>query len=257
VAAVVRQPDGSRVLFTHGFGESTFPYGGIHTLLGAVPVAVHPQPRRVAVVGLGSGDTAWAAGARTVTERVDVMELVAPQGALLRRMAARDGDAALLLGDPRVRFLWVDGRQALLRAGRDYDVVEIDAVEPTNAGSGNVNSIEFFEIVAAHLAPGGLLCAWTPTPRSRAAFQAVFPHALEFSGYDTSFVVGSLAPLNADAEAWRERAAGLSARLGDERLRGLQASLATARPLEPPAPGAPVNRDLFPADEFRSPYPSP
>ena len=47
----------------NGKGNSWLPFGGVHTVLGALPVMIHPAPRQVAVVGLGSGDTAWAAGA--------------------------------------------------------------------------------------------------------------------------------------------------------------------------------------------------
>jgi spermidine synthase len=46
---------------------SDLPVGGMHSQLGAIPAIVHPAPRAIAIIGLGSGDTAWAAGCRGST----------------------------------------------------------------------------------------------------------------------------------------------------------------------------------------------
>jgi hypothetical protein len=63
VALTPREIGGWRV-WVNGRSHSTLPFGGIHTALGAAPALMHPAPRDVAVIGLGSGDTARAAGCR-------------------------------------------------------------------------------------------------------------------------------------------------------------------------------------------------
>ena len=169
-----------------GRWHSTLPFSGIHTTLGAAPAVIHPSPREVAIIGLGSGDTAASAGCRRdVDQRVTVFELYAPEQRLLGLLAARgDAPAKLvqLLDDPRYSFPIADGRNAIDRGGRLYDLIEADALWPTAPYAGNLYSLEFFQMCAGRLRPGGLVTTWLPSPRVRATFLSVFPHAVEISG---------------------------------------------------------------------------
>src|SRR5262249_22560289 len=143
VAAIVPEtPDGFRVS-VNGKGNSTLPFGSTHTYLGALPALIHPEPRAVAIVGLGSGDTAWAAACRPETRSVTVFELNRPQPGLLRRLSARESlpDLARFLRDPRVRFVLDDGRSSLEHGAERYDLIEADALRPRSAGSGNLYSL--------------------------------------------------------------------------------------------------------------------
>ena len=71
-------PEGEiKVRAVHGEPASRLPYGRLHAFLGALPAAMHPHPADVAIVGLGTGDTAWAAGFRDATRRLVVYEIVA------------------------------------------------------------------------------------------------------------------------------------------------------------------------------------
>ena len=147
-------------MVVNGLPHSWLPYEGIHTLLGAVPALVHPAPRRIAVVGLGSGETAWAVACRPETETVRVFEIAASQPRLLREASAVAPFSSLvqLLADPRVTIEAADGRQALARAGEPYDVVQVDAMFRTSAGSGNLYSVEFFRLLRA-ASPPAASCA--------------------------------------------------------------------------------------------------
>ncbi len=46
-----------------------------HRLIGTLPVAVHPEPRRALVIGAGGGATAGAVAAFSADTAVDVVEL--------------------------------------------------------------------------------------------------------------------------------------------------------------------------------------
>ncbi len=84
-----------RSVVVGGAEISTLPFGGydgVHTLLGAIPVLLHPSPRRVAVIGLGSGDTLYAAAGRPGLEEVIGIEIIGSQLDLLRHFQARGGD---------------------------------------------------------------------------------------------------------------------------------------------------------------------
>ncbi len=255
VVAVAPDDAGGWRMFVNGRSHSTLPFGGLHTTLGAAPSIVHPDPRRVAIVGLGSGDTAWAAGCRRETALVRVYEVCAPELRLLHRLAAR-GDISKLgvfLGDPRVEVHVADGRHALERGGESYDVIEMDALPPSSPYSGTLYSLEFFRICARRLRLGGVMCAWAPTARAAATFAKAFPHVLEIA--EGRVLVGSDSPLAADHAAWRARLDRGDVRryLGISRAERIWDHMSRAR-LRVPAPAEEaVNTDLFPRDEFNAP----
>ena len=248
-------------LFNNGWSHSSLPFGA-HTAYGVVPAVVHPAPREVAIIGLGSGDTAWGAGLRSITERVTVFEIRAGQDPLLRRLQARVGDELPALGrflaDPRMELRLEDGRFALSREAKVYDVIETDPLYPDSAGAGNLYSLEFYSLTARRLKPGGVVCIWAPTGRVTDTFRRAFRTTLLFP--DLALLVGSNEPLKPDPVAWRERLLSPESRaylapLGAERfLPLLQAPVVLgsgrgrgARLLEP-------NLDLFPRDEFQLPW---
>ena len=134
-------------------------------MLGAVPALIHPNPKAVALIGLGSANTAWAVACRSETEVLDVFEIAGPQLRLLRRFDEERHLFAKLhriLEDPRHAVVTADGRNAIERGERRYDIIEADALWPYTGYSGNLYSEEFFARCARHLAPGGLMCTWAP-----------------------------------------------------------------------------------------------
>jgi len=238
----------------NGLPHSWLPFEGIHTLLGAVPALIHPAPEEIAVIGLGSGETAWAVGCRQETRRVRVFEIAASQHRLLEQVSVVAPFPSLveLLSDQRVTLEVADGRQALVRDERRYDVIEIDALYLTSAGSGNLYSVEFFELCARRLKPGGLLCSQKPARRVGLTFAEALPYALDFG----NMVVGSNEPLPIDPAAWeaRLRQPQVSRRFDDEALAGIRARLYEAGPARRnPRARIGLNRDLFPRDEFGTP----
>ena len=256
VVAVTSDGAGWR-LSVNGKGNSWLPYGSGprgsgHMLLGAVPACVHPAPADVAVVGLGSGDTAWAAACRRETLRARVFEISSPQPRALRRLVgfAELPDTGRFLQDQRVAILIADGRKALEADDRSYDMIEADATWPETSGSGNLYSLEFFQAAARRLKPGGIMCTWAPTERVRRTFRAVFPYLLENA--EAELLVGSPQPIPFEPQGWSARAAAASDYFGSERLATLQQALAQLRPV-PWQPATNLNRDLLPRDEYGVP----
>jgi predicted membrane-bound spermidine synthase len=258
-SVVALTPDGGGWrLSVNGKGNSWIPYGGGtrygagHTLLGAVPATVHPAPVDVAVVGLGSGDTAWASAWRGETRSLTVFEISSPQPRILRRLVGLvdAADTRRLVEDSRLRIRIEDGRKALEAGEEAFDLVEADATWPETAGSGNLYSVEFFAAASRRLKPGGILCTWAPTRRVAASFRAVFPHVLEAE--EQEILIGSLTPIVYEPTAWEARAAASAAYLGPNRTKELVRALRQLRPPGPPPAVAP-NRDLFPRDEYAVP----
>ena len=238
----------------NGLPHSWLPFEGIHTLLGAVPALIHPAPEEIAVIGLGSGETAWAVGCRPETRRVRVFEIAASQHRLLEQVSVVAPFPSLLelLSDRRVTLEVADGRQALARDERRYDVIEIDALYLTSAGSGNLYSVEFFELCARRLKPGGLLCSQKPARRVGLTFAQAMPYALDFG----NMVVGSNEPLPIDPAAWeaRLRQPEVARRFDAGTLEGIRERLFDAQPARRnPTARVGLNHDLFPRDEFGTP----
>jgi spermidine synthase len=244
-------------VWVNGKRDSLLPWGGIHTLLGAIPALVHDNPHDIAIIGLGSGDTAWAAGCRPETVRVRVFEICAPQARLLHRLADSPYGFAKLsafLSDPRYEFKVADGRNTLdAEAATRYDLIELDALRPRSAYSGTLYSVEFFSRCARRLKSGGIMCTWGATPRVVATFPKAFPYVL--ASHDGSVLMGSNEPLRANTEVWLERLHAARRYFGAPRADEVAAALRQVdlMPAAQETADEEINHDLFPRDEFLSP----
>jgi spermidine synthase len=126
---------------------------------GLLPLLLHPDPHRVAFVGLATGITASAAPALGV-EETTAIELV-PEVATAARVYFAPWNAQLL-ERPDVHLVLDDGRRYLAASRESFDVIVSDLFIPWHAGAGNLYAREMFETVARRLAPGGLFCQWLP-----------------------------------------------------------------------------------------------
>jgi predicted membrane-bound spermidine synthase len=258
VCAIVPWADDRWAVFVNGHTHSWLPFGGLHTQIGAAAAVVHPGPRDVAIIGLGSGDTAWAAGCRPETRALTVFEIAFPQPALLSRLARTQDLPALraLLEDPRLRLRLADGRNALTTSDDAYDVIEADALRPEAGYAGNLYSVEFFQGMSRRLRPGGVMCTWSPTGRVYASFVSAFPHVLGTESRNV--LIGSHQPLAVDKEAWRARlySPAVVAYLGRPQADEVWRLLDQLRPVNLNRRARrrrELNLDLFPRDEFLSP----
>jgi predicted membrane-bound spermidine synthase/Flp pilus assembly protein TadD len=224
--AVVRDA-GRRDLYVDGDPEAST--GGAARLteewLALLPLALHPEPKRVLEVGLGSGITLGTA-ARFPLDELACVEIVAdvlraaryfaPQNAGILERAARD---------PRVAIRVADGRAALLREEGRWDAVLANTVHPGSLGATGLYSREYYERLLRALAPGGIATQWLPLELGEPAFEAlvrtffsVFPNGAMWWGEGNVLLVGAREPLAAPGEArfaeLRAHAAEPLARLG-------------------------------------------
>jgi spermidine synthase len=169
-------------------------------LLAHLPLLLHESPRRVAIIGLGSGVTLGAALVHPI-ERADAIE-ISPEVVAASAFFSRENRGAL--ADPRSRLIVGDGRSHLFLTGETYDVIVSEPSNPWMAGIASLFTREFFAAARARLASDGILCQWAHTYdiseadlRSIAAtFRAVFPEAtLWLVGEGDLLLIGSTQPL--------------------------------------------------------------
>ena len=117
--------------------------------------------------------------------------------------------------NPKVKVHIDDARHYLLTTKEKFDGITSDPLDPWVKGAASLYSKEYFEMVRAHLKPGGLVTQWVPlyesdfaTVKSEiATFFAVFPDAAIFGnmdlfdqGYDL-VMLGSDGPLRPAIDA--------------------------------------------------------
>lgn len=157
--AVVRQRSTDHLhMYLNGQGQASDDPGMVwfHRLIGHIPMALHPDPQDVLIVGLGGGATAGAL-AQYNPRRMDVVELSETVVEGARYFSHVNGD---ILSFPNLRLKIDDGRNHLMLSGRKYDVVTADVIHPRNAGSAVLYSYEYYRLVSQSLKPGGIMAQW-------------------------------------------------------------------------------------------------
>ena len=130
---------------------------GTQVMVGGLAPLLHPDPKDVLVVGLGSGVTASAVARFVSVRTIDCVEIAEAvvHGARFFEDANRG-----VMKDPRFHLIVGDGRNHLRLSGKMYDCI---VSEPSNVWSAGIAALmteEFFRMCRDHLRPGGTMCSW-------------------------------------------------------------------------------------------------
>jgi spermidine synthase len=125
-------------------------------MLAHLPLLIHPDPKEVLVIGLGSGITVGAAAHHAVRQ-IEVIEIEPAMVEAARLFARANGD---VLDNPRVRITIADGRNFLRTRSARYDVIISEPSNPWIGGLASLFSVEFFDLARQRLNPGGLVAQW-------------------------------------------------------------------------------------------------
>ena len=228
-------------------------------MAGALPLSLHPNPRTVANIGVGSGLTSQVLLTTDQVESLTSIEIErfmvdAARQAYLPRVSR-------LFEDQRSRIVIDDAKTFFAGAGRQFDVIVSEPSNPWVSGVATLFSDEFYRQIVRYLAPDGMLVQWlqiyeTDLSVVVSILKALSPHFDDYHIYnadDSNILVvarrgGSvsdpdpaiLASLGLKEELRRGGIMGIedliSRRIGNKAL------------LEPfvAAYSAPVNSDYFP-----------
>jgi spermidine synthase len=227
LTTVHKSEDGNLSIRVNGKADASTGTSDMPTqrTVGHLGMLHHPAPKRVLVIGLGSGVTLGAV-ARHSARQIDCVE-ISPAGArAAEHFAAANGG---ILRDPRVKLVIGDGRNAVQFAKEPYDVI---VSQPSNlwiSGMANLFTRDFFSTASRSLTPGGLFCQWVqayrlPLEDFRSilrTFFDVFPEGSLweiFPGQDY-ILLGSMSPIRVPCADLESRLAAPGVR---EHFEGLQ-----------------------------------
>lgn len=180
--------------------------------LGHLPLLLHRDPKKVLVVGLGTGMTL---GAVSVHQRVEELTLVEMEPHVLPAARTFGAYNHQVLDDPKLRIVINDGRNHLLTTTDRYDVITADPIHPWTQGSGYLYTSEYFKLAAERLRPGGIMCQWLPIYEMQvedlrsvaATFASRFRYTLAWLTHYDAELIGSNEPILLDEQVLARRIA--------------------------------------------------
>jgi len=227
---------------------------------------LHPDPRRVLVIGFGTGTTVGTVAERYPGVRVRCVEL-APTVLRCGHYFQRWNHD--VLHHPRATFRIEDARAYVACSAERYDVIVSDPPHPFGAHAATLYSRDFYEACYERLEDGGVFLQWVPVLMSSErdlktmvrTFARSFSHFTMWSGGPASMhLVATRGPLRISLSrlAKRMKAPGIASDLrgdaldGPRRLLG-RAFLADANATLQWAGEGPVITDDRPTIEFTIP----
>ena len=145
-------------LFNSGKSDASTDGGDMctQTLLAHFPLAFHPRPDDVLVLGLASGITAGEVLYYPV-KHLDVIDI--------NRQVVRASDFFIpwnnnVLSHPVTELIIQDGRAHMALTDRTYDIVISEPSNPWMAGLASLFTREFFDLVRGRLKENGIYVQW-------------------------------------------------------------------------------------------------
>jgi spermidine synthase len=193
--AINMDPEGAR-----GSDEITM------VLTGALPLALKPEARSAAVIGIGTGLTTHTLLSSLALELVETIEIEAAMVEAARRFVPRNSAA---FADPRGVIRIEDAKTYFSTRKRRYDIIISEPSNPWVSGVASLFTREFYQRVRGHLNPGGLLVQWFQLYEIDGALLAsvmralgeAFPHYAVFAPSDHDLlIVASESPVPLPAQ---------------------------------------------------------
>lgn len=205
--------------------------------------AMHPAPRRVLLIGFGSGSWAQVLANLPGVERLTVVEINPGYVEVVRRHP----EVASVLSNPRVELFIDDARRWLARhPDRRFEAIVSNSSYHWRENATNLLSVEFLALAKRHLSPGGIVFFnGTNAEEAKNTALAVFGNGQ----YVGTFFAASDAPMAWDVGALRRAVLAMRIDGGPvlhperpEHRAWLEA-VAVPPAVERPRPGAPVITD--------------
>jgi spermidine synthase len=131
-----------------------------HEMIAHVPIFVHPDPRRVLIIGGGDGGTAREALKHKGIERVVMVEIDKMVVDACREFMPRVSGA---LDDPRLEIVYDDGVAYAQNTAEKFDIAIIDSTDPVGPAAPLFDSA-FYKSISACLSEKGIMVSQSESP---------------------------------------------------------------------------------------------
>ena len=164
-------------------------------LAGALPLSMHPAPRTVASIGIGSGLTSQVLLTTDAVQSLTSIE-IEPYIVEAARLAYMPR-VSRLFEDTRSRIVIDDAKTFFAGAGTQFDLIVSEPSNPWVSGVASLFSEEFYRQIVRYLAPDGMLVQWVQIYETDLSvvisiLKALSPHFQDYHVYnvdDTNIMV--------------------------------------------------------------------
>ncbi len=198
IVSSVRIKGGTQGFITNGRVEASTSLQDqqLQFTLGHLPMLLRKNPKKVLVVGLGSGVTLGATSVHPGVERVVLVELEPKMIGVAKTFQQYNHN---VLDHPKLDIIFNDGRNYLLTTREKFDVITADPIHPWFRGAGYLYTREYFNLASGHLNEGGIMCQWLPIYELTVenlksvvkTFQQSFKYTMLWLTYYDSVIIGS------------------------------------------------------------------
>jgi predicted membrane-bound spermidine synthase len=126
-------------------------------LTAVLPLALKPEAKNAAIIGMGTGLTTHTMLANSKIENVETIEIEPAMVEAARGFHARNANA---YADPRSHIRIDDAKTFFSTRNAKYDIIVSEPSNPWVSGVSSLFSNEFYRLVRRHLKPGGVLVQW-------------------------------------------------------------------------------------------------
>ena len=183
----------------------------LQRMLGHLTHLIPANPSNALVIGCGAGVTA---GAVSIGPRVKTMTIAEIEPLVPRSVAEYFGEHNYnVVRNPKVTVHIDDARHFLLTTDQKFDAITSDPLDPWVKGAATLYTVEFFDLVKAHLNPGGVVTLFVQLYESNTeavkseigTFFKAFPNGVVWGntnngqGYDL-VLMGQVEPIKIDVD---------------------------------------------------------
>lgn len=126
-------------------------------LTAVLPLAIKPQAKNAAIIGMGTGLTVHTILANSKLDALDTIEIEPAMVEAARGFNARNANA---YADPRNHIRIDDAKTFFSTRNGKYDIIISEPSNPWVSGISSLFSQEFYHLVRRYLKPGGVLVQW-------------------------------------------------------------------------------------------------
>lgn len=164
--SVTYLPPGTLTIATNGKPDAAIMVNPNHdpgadeatmAMLAALPLSMHPSPKKVGVIGFGSGLTTHTLLGDQRVRQVDTIEI---EEAMVQGAKTYGHRVARAFDDPRSNVIIDDAKTHFSGKNLKYDIIISEPSNPWISGVGSLFSLEFYKFIPRHISDDGLFVQW-------------------------------------------------------------------------------------------------